>query len=96
MRGQIGCRVSVEEADNPPASSCRALLPAGVRQTPGTTELGRKRQKDDDRKDTHSSLSSKREDCGVCFQAILFSGFSYSSCDELPSGCQKCSLRSSR
>lgn len=83
MRGQIGCRVSVEEADNPPASSCRALLPAGVRQTPGTTELGRKRQKDDDRKDTHSSLSSKREDCGVCFQAILFSGFSYSSCDEL-------------
>lgn len=90
MRGQIGCRVSVEEADNPPASSCRALLPAGVRQTPGTTELGRKRQKDDDLNDTHLSNPNPnpREDCGVCFQAILFSGFSYSSCDELQSGCE--------
>lgn len=28
------------EADNPPASSCRAPLPAGVRRTPGMTQLG--------------------------------------------------------
>lgn len=44
MKGHIGCRVSVEEVDNPPASSCRAPLPAGVQQTPGTTELRMKTQ----------------------------------------------------
>lgn len=40
---------SVEEVDSPPASSCRALLPAGVQQTPGMTELGKKKAKHDDR-----------------------------------------------
>lgn len=45
MRVQIGCRVSVEEADNPPTSSCHALLPAGAQQIPETTELRRNRQK---------------------------------------------------
>lgn len=35
----------MEEADNPPASSCRAPLPAGVLQTPGTTGLGMKTTK---------------------------------------------------
>lgn len=36
----------MEEVDNPPASSCRAPLPARREQTPGTTELGRKRPMD--------------------------------------------------
>lgn len=37
----------MEEVDNPPASSCRAPLPAGIEQTPGMTELGRKRAAND-------------------------------------------------
>lgn len=37
----------MEEVDNPPASSCRAPLPAEVQQTPGTTALGRKAPKED-------------------------------------------------
>lgn len=45
----MGCKVRMEEVDNPPASSCRAQLPAGVRQTPGTTELRTQNTKDDDR-----------------------------------------------
>lgn len=34
----------MEEVDNPPASSGRAPLPARREQTPGTTELGRKKK----------------------------------------------------
>lgn len=35
----------MEEVDNPPTSSCRAPLPAGVQRTPGTTELGEENAK---------------------------------------------------
>lgn len=35
----------LQEADNLPASSCRAPLPAGGRQTPGMTQLGKNNKK---------------------------------------------------
>lgn len=40
----LGEEGSLEEADNPPASSGRAPLPAEVRRTPGMTQLERKPQ----------------------------------------------------